>query len=141
MSRTPRSRWAITGALVGAAGLALAWPGLRRIVRSWGRRVAVEGHSMEPGLEPGDWVLVDPEAYAARPPRPGELVLAPDPREDDRLLIKRVAGVDADGGLRLAGDNGASSTDWRTFGSVDARRVEGRPWLRYWPPMRAGILR
>ena len=37
---------------------------IARVIRSWRARVAVEGASMRPALEPGDWLLVDPEAYA-----------------------------------------------------------------------------
>ena len=54
---------------------------------------------MAPTLEPGDWLLVDPDAYARRPPVAGELVLAPDPRVPERLLIKRVVEVDPDEAL------------------------------------------
>ena len=96
---------------------------------------------MEPGLWSGDWVLVDPDAYANRAPGAGDLVLAPDPREPSRLLVKRVAMVDPDGWLRLAGDAPDASTDSRAFGSVDPATVKGRPWLRYWPPRRIGRLR
>ena len=95
---------------------------------------------MEPALEPGDWLLVDPEAYRDRGPAPGELVLAPDPREPSRLLIKRVASIDSDGRLALLGDAPDASTDSRTFGSIDAATVRGRPWFRYWPPSRIALL-
>jgi len=100
--------------------------------------VAVEGRSMTPTLEPGDWLLVDPEAYADAPPLPGDLVLVPDPRETARLLVKRVLQVDPDDWLRLAGDAPDVSTDSRTFGSVDPVTVAGRPWFRYWPLRRWG---
>jgi nickel-type superoxide dismutase maturation protease len=93
---------------------------------------------MEPTLSAGDWLLVDPDAYAGRAPVAGELVLAPDPREEDRLLIKRVESVDPDGQLRLAGDDPDHSTDSRAFGVVDPDSVAGRPWFRYWPPERIG---
>ncbi len=93
---------------------------------------------MQPALEPGDWLLVDPEAYGDRNPAPGDLVLAPDPREPARLLIKRVGSVDADGGLELLGDAPDASTDSRIFGTVDADSVRGRPWFRYWPAGRVG---
>ena len=94
---------------------------------------------MGPTLQPGDWLLCDPAAYAERPPRAGELVLVPDPRDAARLLVKRVAEVH-DGGreLWLSGDDPARSTDSRNFGSVDAGHVEGRPWFRYWPVRRMG---
>jgi nickel-type superoxide dismutase maturation protease len=94
---------------------------------------------MRPTLEPGDWLLADPDAYAAAPPTIGDLVLVPDPREPSRLLVKRVAEVH-DGGRELfvRGDAPAASTDSRTFGSVGTSEVEGRPWFRYWPPRRLG---
>ena len=91
---------------------------------------------MSPTLEDGDWVLVDPDAYRDRLPSLGELVLVPDPRLPTRTLVKRVAGLTDSGDLMLAGDAPAASTDSRTFGAVRASSVEGRPWLRYWPPRR-----
>lgn len=108
------------------------------LARSWEARVAIEGPSMEPTLRAGDWLLVDPDAYGRRSPLVGELVLAPDPREDDRLLIKRVGSVDPDGRLLLAGDDADHSTDSRVFGSIDPASVVGRPWFRYWPLERIG---
>lgn len=114
---------------------------LVRLARSWAARVAIEGPSMEPTLREGDWLLVDPDAYARRSPAPGDLVLAPDPREGDRLLIKRVESVDEGGWLRLAGDDPDHSTDSRAFGAVDPALVAGSPWFRYWPIGRAGRVR
>jgi nickel-type superoxide dismutase maturation protease len=132
-------------ALAGAAALLILVPELdrraRRLRRSWHARVAIEGGSMAPTLLPGDWLLVDPDGYGRRAPVAGELVLAPDPREPNRLLIKRVADVDPDGWLRLAGDAPDTSTDSRTFGAIDPSRVAGRPTLRYWPPGRLGVVR
>jgi nickel-type superoxide dismutase maturation protease len=115
-----------------AVGAALA-PGLVHLVRSWRARVTVAGESMEPTLRPGDWLLVDPTAFRRRPPKPGQLVVAPDPRQPDRELVKRVAAVDLDGRLLLAGDARDASTDSRTFGAVDPATVRGRPWLRIKP--------
>ena len=110
---------------------------LRRTIRSWGARVAVEGDSMRPTLEPGDWLLTDPDAFAHTLPVVGDLVLVPDPRMPERLLVKRVA--EAEGAeLFVAGDAAAASTDSRTFGRVSAGRLEGRPWFRYWPLRRLG---
>ena len=93
---------------------------------------------MVPTLQPGDWLLADPDAYREVAPVAGDLVLAPDPREPTRLLIKRVASVDPDDWLRLTGDAPEASTDSRTFGSVDPVRLAGRPWFRYWPLGRIG---
>lgn len=114
---------------------------LARLVRSWAGRVAVVGGSMAPTLLDGDWLLADPDAFRERSPQVGDLIVVPDPRLHSRLLVKRVQSVDPDGWLRLAGDAPEASTDSRTFGSVDPGSVEGRPWLRYWPPRRLGRIR
>lgn len=100
--------------------------------------MAIDGRSMEPALEPGDWLLVDPDAYARRAPVPGNLILAPDPREPKLLLLKRIGSVGSDGRLHILGDAPDASTDSRTFGSIDPATVQGRPWFRYWPVRRAG---
>ena len=123
--------------MLAAVGAALA-PGLAHVARSWRARVAVVGASMEPTLQPGDWLLVDPTAYRRRQPKPGQLVVAPDPREPERELVKRVAAVDLDGRLLLAGDDRDASTNSRTFGAIDPATVRGRPWLRVRPLERFG---
>jgi nickel-type superoxide dismutase maturation protease len=141
--RRLRTRIAIAAITI-EAGAAAAWLGARGacfLARSWSHRVAVVGASMAPTLLPGDWLLVDPDAHRERPPRAGALVLLPDPRAPRRLLVKRVTGVDEDGGLLVAGDDPAASTDSRTFGAVDPMTVEGRPWFRYWPLRRLGRVR
>ncbi|MDQ5840998.1 MAG: S26 family signal peptidase, partial [Chloroflexota bacterium] len=62
--------------------------------RRWLDVVEVRGGSMAPSLLPGDRLLVESHSYQGRPPRRGEVVLAADPREPDRELIKRVVSVD-----------------------------------------------
>jgi len=97
---------------------------------------------MRPTLEPGDWLLADPDAYADAPPAVGDLVLVPDPREPSRLLVKRVAEFHDEGReLFVTGDTHDASTDSRAFGSVTTSTVEGRPWFRYWPLRRLGRVR
>jgi signal peptidase I len=93
---------------------------------------------MTPTLEPGDWLLVDPDAFKDDLPVRGDLVLAPDPREGSRLLVKRVVDVDDRGRLTVAGDNAAESSDSRAFGAIDQSALDGRPWFRYWPLRRWG---
>jgi nickel-type superoxide dismutase maturation protease len=112
---------------------------------SFGRRwldvVEVRGRSMAPSLLPGDRLLVESHSYEGRPPRPGEVVLAADPREPERELIKRVAAVDDEAGsVELAGDAPAASTDSREFGSVPLVAIRWRAVYRYWPPGRIGGL-
>lgn len=111
------------------------WPLLRRF-----KAVVVEGESMTPALYPEDYVLVDRAAYASRLPGRGEVVLALDPRETSRTLLKRVAEV-SDGGIELFGDNAALSTDSRDFGPVSPELLRGRVTFIYWPPSRVGRVR
>ncbi len=132
--RSTRSGAVRAGLLVfGCACVApLAW-----WLRHW-RRVAVTGASMLPALLPGDRLLVIP----VRRIRPGDVVALPDPRQPDRLLVKRAAAVDKDlGTVTVLGDNATASTDSRTFGPVGRRRLLGRAVYRYAPRERAGRLR
>lgn len=103
-----------------------------RLARRWLDVVEVRGRSMAPALLPGDRLLVVRAA-----PRAGDIVLALDPREPGRELIKRVAFADASG-ITLRGDNPAASTDGLTFGAVPAAAVEWRVVARYWPSRRVG---
>ena len=96
-------------------------------------RYEVAGSSMEPAIHGGDWLLVDTEAYRQRMPRPGHVVLACDPRQPSREIVKRVVQVDLHNDAWLEGDNPEESTDSRTYGPVPRRLVVGRVKWRYWP--------
>jgi nickel-type superoxide dismutase maturation protease len=109
--------------------------------RRWLDVVEVRGDSMAPSLLPGDRLLVESRSYERRSPRPGEVVLAADPRDADRELIKRVAGVDdAASAAELRGDAPDASTDSREFGAVPLSTIRWRAAFRYWPPERVGRL-
>jgi nickel-type superoxide dismutase maturation protease len=112
---------ALTWILVAIAAAAAA--------RHWLDVIEVRGRSMAPALVPGDRLLV---VRLHRSPRPGEVVLAQDPREPRRELVKRVAAVDQEG-IELRGDNAAASTDAR----VPPSAVRWRAVLRYAPVARA----
>ena len=124
-------------ALLGAAAGMAAGAAASR----WLDVVEVRGGSMAPALLPGDRLLVESRSYLRRIPRPGEVVLAPDPRQGDRELIKRVAAVDEAGDAAdLRGDAPEASTDSRDFGAVPLSTIRWRAAFRYWPPERAGRL-
>jgi len=91
---------------------------------------------MEPALREGAWLLVVPPR---REPREGDVVLVRDPRERERLLLKRVAAVSADG-VSVVGDHAEHSTDSRQFGAIPRSDVIGRAAFRYAPLTRLGPL-
>ena len=119
------------GLLLGAALLYLGL-GLLRSRRL--TRVAVSGHSMEPGLRAGDWLIVDRHVR----PAVGDVVGALDPRESTRVIVKRVKEVGTDNRLVLASDHPAHAGE--EIGPVRPSDVLGRAALRYWPPSRVGLV-
>ena len=111
------------------------------------RRAVVRGPSMYPTLAPEERVLFDRLAYRRGPPRRGDVVLATDPRESRRRIIKRIAGAPGepvtaggrtwrlgDGEWLLLGDAPDFSTDGRDFGPVGLQSIHARAWFVYWPP-------
>jgi nickel-type superoxide dismutase maturation protease len=131
----PLSSFVIRAAALGAGVAAVAF------ARRWLDVVEVHGGSMVPALLPGEWLLVERRTYTRRQPRVGEIVLAADPREPDRELIKRVMAVDTESAtLDLRGDAPDASTDSRTFGGLPMTSVRWRVIARYFPPGRIGRL-
>jgi signal peptidase I len=95
-------------------------------------RFEVVGESMLPTFHEGDFLLARRLA-PGQLPRTGDLVLAVDPREPSRTLLKRVSGIDLHGQVTLLGDNAAASTDSRHFGAVPPESIIASVTLRYWP--------
>ena len=96
---------------------------------------------MVPTLLPGDRVLVWRGLGPLRPRiRVGDLVTVVDPRDPDRMMVKRVAAL-AGADVFVRGDNEAASTDSRQFGPLTAASVRGRAFYRYLPEERRGRLR
>ena len=113
------------------------------------RRAVVRGPSMYPTLAPEERVLFDRLAYRRGAPQRGDVVLATDPREPRRRIIKRIAGAPGErvtaGGRTwtlaedewlLLGDALDFSTDGRDFGPVGLQSIHARAWFVYWPPGR-----
>jgi nickel-type superoxide dismutase maturation protease len=117
--------------------VALAALASATLARRWLDLVEVRGSSMAPALVAADWLLVERWSYTRRAPRRDEVVLAADPRDSRRELVKRVAAV-AGGEVRIAGDNAAASTDSATFGALPSAAVRWRVVARCWPPRRIG---
>lgn len=127
---TPRRRATaaiLKGSVLAGAALFVAVGLTRRFVR-----YEVSGESMAPALLAGDYLVVDTRAYRRCLPRPGHVVVARDPRDPSRELVKRVRDVEPSGAW-IEGDSPASSTDSRVFGRVPLDNIAGRARLRYWP--------
>ena len=79
---------------------------------------------MNPTLENGDYVLADIRYYRTHRPQVGEIVVFKHPYQA-RVLVKRISDVD---GARFAvrGDNGAQSSDSRSFGWLSGDALIGR---------------
>jgi nickel-type superoxide dismutase maturation protease len=111
---------------------AMTYASRRRLLR----RIEVTGESMTPVLEPGDRVVV----LGVGRPRAGDLVACVDPRDPERIMVKRVTGRDPGGGYIVLGDNSGASTDSRHFGPIDGNLIIGRLLYRYLPAPRAGVI-
>jgi len=119
-------------ALLVAAGTTV---GLAMVAGRRTTRVAVSGHSMEPAMRDGDWLIV---LTTDDLPRAGQVVVARDPRADGRIIVKRVARASPASGLTLASDHPAHADE--RIGPLASEDVIGRAWLRYWPIGRAGFV-
>ena len=86
---------------------------------------------MAPALAAGERVFVSRAAYWFSKPRPGDLVVVRDPRQPDRLLLKRIDRAAGGDGWLVLGDNPDASTDSRTFGPVPRDLILGKVWFRY----------
>ena len=94
---------------------------------------AVDGASMQPALESGEFVIVDTREERVSP---GDIVVVRRPDRPGLEVVKRVSTIQSDGSLYLLGDHAAHSTDSRHFGSVPKETVIGVVRWRYWPPWR-----
>ena len=96
------------------------------------RRFRVSGRSMQPLLEPGDEVLVDPKALF----EVGDVLVSRHPFKGDVHIVKVLAGFDDAGRACLRGLNDDASTDSRTLGCFPRRLILGRVTSRL-PPLTA----
>ena len=95
--------------------------------------MVVAGASMRPTLWAGDRLLV----VRTGPVKAGDVVALRDPRDPERVIVKRVVAVRR-GEVIVRGDNPRASIDSRSFGPVRNGAVLGKVVRRYAPADRAG---
>lgn len=88
----------------------------------------VSGQSMQPSFKPGEILVVSSLPYLFQEPKPREIIIMKDPR-DQKLLIKRIMKQEK-GKFFVAGDNPKASTDSRTFGEVARECILGKVILK-----------
>jgi len=93
----------------------------------WGR-VTVDGDSMSPTLQAGDWLVVRWGSVVAV----GDVVVLEHPHRPGFLLVKRIRHREQEGWW-VEGDNVSASDDSWRFGLVPDGCVRGRAVARYWP--------
>lgn len=66
------------------------------IVNSTTGRYRVEGHSMEPTLHEGEYLIINKLSYYLDEPRRGDIVVLHYPRNPEKEYIKRIIGLPGD---------------------------------------------
>mgnify|MGYP000117869684 CR=1 FL=1 len=89
----------------------------------------VSGRSMEPKFKEGSLLFVDRLVYRLSGLKVGDVVVVKDPRDKERLILKRVTRVEGEK-IFILGDNLESSTDSRKFGAVERKLIVGKVMLR-----------
>ena len=123
-------------------------------VRLWvAQPFIVNGASMEPTYDNGDYLIVDEFSYHFRRPKKNEVIIFHYPLNPSEFFIKRVEGVPGEtvkienkeiklkkGQYFVMGDNRANSWDSRKWGPVPEKLIVGRVLVRLWPFNKIEIL-
>lgn len=65
-------------------------------IRAVAQNYQVEGHSMDPTMHNGEFVIVLKAVYWFHPPQTGDIIVLKDPEDPSRNFIKRVIGTPGD---------------------------------------------
>ncbi|MGF1590111.1 MAG: nickel-type superoxide dismutase maturation protease [Pleurocapsa sp.] len=95
------------------------------------KRLKVVGESMQPFLNPGDEILVDPYAYHKNLPRINDIVVTKHPQVNNLKIVKRVSAIERNDQYFLTGDNPIASTDSRHWGVVGLLDIVGKVTSRF----------
>ena len=95
------------------------------------KRLRVTGYSMQPLLQPGAEILINPYAYCKSAPQVNDIVVAIHPAKSHLEMVKRIVSIREDNTYFLQGDNLLYSTDSRDFGSVAFSLILGKVTSRF----------
>ncbi len=95
------------------------------------KRFRVTGHSMQPLLQPGSEILINPHAYRQSPPQINDLVVVTHPHKSNLEIVKRIVAIREDNSYFIQGDNLSYSTDSRNFGTVAFNLIRGKVTSRF----------
>ena len=95
------------------------------------KRLRVTGRSMEPLLEAGEEILINPYAYQESLPQINDLVVVIHPEKSHLELVKRIVAIRENNTYYLQGDNLSYSTDSRHFGAVGFNLIRGKVTSRF----------
>jgi len=109
----------------------------------------VNGASMVPSFQSGDYLIVDEITFRLRDPKRNEVIIFKYPKDPSKYFIKRIIGLPGDtvDGIILTasqyfveGDNRNASSDSRIWGPVERKLIIGRPIARLLPVGQLGLL-
>ncbi|ELS02595.1 nickel-type superoxide dismutase maturation protease [Xenococcus sp. PCC 7305] len=95
------------------------------------KRFRVVGESMQPLLQPGEEILINPYAYQKLHPQVRDVVVVIHPEQSNLEIVKRIVEIRQDNTYFLEGDNLPYSTDSRNFGPVEFNLIRGRVTSRF----------
>ncbi len=95
------------------------------------KRFRVLGKSMQPLLEPGEEILINPHAYCQSTPQVNDIVVVIHPEQSNLEMVKRIVKIREDNTYFLQGDNLLYSTDSRNFGAVTLNLIRGKVTSRF----------
>ncbi|HHP7231013.1 MAG TPA: nickel-type superoxide dismutase maturation protease [Xenococcaceae cyanobacterium] len=95
------------------------------------RRLRIRGASMQPLLQPGEEILINPDAYQKSAPKIGDIIVALHPYRPKFFIVKRVISIEPDGSYFLQGDNTLESTDSRVYGAIKLDQILGQVTSRF----------